>query len=134
MRDWMVPLLGKHLMAFDCPFEWGVRDCIKLTAGWIKIATGRDLITAGLSWEDSESALAAMLSLGCSNTQELATRFLPQSPSVLSARVGDIVGRNMGAIGFALGICDGPNVRFIDLKHGIVTFGLSRCTAAWMVD
>lgn len=132
MRDSLVPLLDCHRVEFSGPFQWGVRDCVTFTASWVKRVTGRDLIPDSIVWSDKESAMAALASLGCADTRELASRFLAQCP-LLSARVGDIVGRDMPG-GFTLGVCVGADVRFLLLNRGIATFALSSCHAAWAVE
>lgn len=133
MRDSFVPLLDAHRVEFSGPFQWGVRDCVTFTASWVKRATGRDLIPEGLAWSDKDSATAALASLGCATTRELASRFLEPAP-LLSARLGDIVGRDDPRFGFTLGICIRADVEFIDVRRGLVPFALSRCNACWRVN
>lgn len=132
MRDALVPLLDKHFAEFSGAFEWGVRDCALFAAGWVKAVTRRVLIPEHLAWNDESSAAQAIAATGAANMRELTDRLLPRC-ELLRARIGDIVGRDT-AIGFALGICTGPDAVFIERRTGLTRFALSRCSACWAVD
>lgn len=133
MRDSLVPVLDRHLAEFDGPFDWGVRDCVLFATAWISRAAGRSLVPEALSWNDKESAYAAIQKMGCLDTRDLASRFLEEAP-LLTARLGDIVGRDMPRFGFTLGICAGFDVAFLGERGGIIRFRLSTCHACWRVD
>lgn len=134
MRDDLVPLLDRHMAEYSRkPFAWGVRDCVTFTAQWVKLATGMDLIPDGLTWSDKDSAQAALASMGCADTREVASRFLEPAP-LLTARLGDIVGRDLPRAGFTLGICTGADVVFLVERASFARFGLTACHAAWKVD
>lgn len=133
MRDSLVPLLDRHLSEFEASFIWGVRDCVLFTGGWIYRATGRNLVPESISWNDRRSAYDAMREIRCTDARALASRFLEEAP-LLTARIGDIVGRDMPHFGFVLGICTGADGAFLGERNGTVRYRVSACHACWRVD
>ena len=116
------------------PFAWGHADCVRFTAGWVALVTGRDPVAGseGL-YGDTTAALRLM-------RQEVGTADLIAATTVvlgppltvpLTAALGDVVAIQTGH-GPALGLCAGPNVAVLG-REGLISCPITAAVAAWKV-
>ena len=132
MRCDFVPLLDEWLARFQGkPFVWGEVDCVMVSFGWVKFATGRDIFAPFASWSSKEEAEAAIDA--AANTLAECVDMVLEPIEVMRAQVGDLVSfpqmqHNMEP----LRICLGTASVFL-LPDGMHRVKTSVCNRAWKV-
>ena len=128
-------LLDRYLQSWrHRPFAWGEADCVRFTAGWVALVTGRDPVAATAGCYDGCRA-ARRLMIQATGTADLvaATSVIlgPPLPLPLMARLGDVVALST-SIGPALGVCAGDAIAAPG-PTGLVRQPLTTVLAAWRI-
>ena len=85
-------------------FAYGTHDCALFAAGWVQLATGRDL-TRAIRYSTRTEGLAALAALGFADHVALAEADLPTIPVAFAQR-GDLavlMRRGQRVLGIVLG-------------------------------
>jgi len=115
-------------------FEWGHADCVRFTAGWALLVTGRDPVAGseGL-YGDPTAALRLMRQkVGTVDLIAATTAVLGLPLTVpLTAALGDVVAIQT-VHGPALGLCAGPKIAVLG-REGLISCPITAAVAAWKV-
>jgi hypothetical protein len=130
-RDWKRQLWTTLDEAKDRPFEYGVHDCVTLTAQVLDAMLEEPRFVALVRGTYSTERDAQRLIAG-DGLQELVTRELGPSVPRNLARQGDVCLADLER-GPAVGICCGPNIAFAGLTGGLVYRELDAAIVSWRI-
>ncbi len=115
-------------------FAWGEADCVRFTAGWVALVTGRDPVAATAGrYAGCREALRLMRGVTGSADLVEATGLILGAPLdlPLMARLGDVAALATPA-GPALGLCAGDAIAAPG-PAGLVRRPLTAIIAAWRI-
>lgn len=129
----------RHLIDFiegrrERPFSWGENDCATFAADWIRQQTGIDPVAQYRGkYKTAAGAARAMKRYG---TGELVSTWIglvgEPLPSVRLAMRGDVVAKDMGETGDAIGIVIDHRAAFV-APDGLRFEPVESCRLAWRV-
>lgn len=107
-------------------FRFGRHDCTTVAAGWVRLATGRDLL-ADWPYRSLREGRGMLAARGHGDLAAAVDAVLPRVP-VLAARQGDLV-----LIDGGLAIVAGAEAVGLRRPRGIAARPISAATHAWRV-
>lgn len=113
----------------ETPFVWGEFDCVLFAAGWVREATGIDLIR-DLSWTDMRSALRVIENLG--GLRVAVENRLGAPISAAIARRGDVILHDITERS-GLGVCVGADFAAPSEAGGLMFIPMNSARMAWRV-
>lgn len=111
-------------------FRFGRHDCVRFAAGWVREATGRDVL-ADWPYASLRAGEALLAARGLADLRAAVGTVLPEV-APLAARVGDLALID-GGFGPGLGIVTGAEVVGLRRGRGLVRHPLSDALTAWRV-
>lgn len=122
--------LAEYLDGPHGPFDWASSHCGHFVAGWIKAATGRDVLSGLLPAETAAGWVRVVV--GAGGWRALVTSCLrcdPVPPAF--AQIGDVVLLPGPMTGGTLGICAGRTVVLVSDDGASIHLPMSTAVAAW---
>lgn len=121
------------------PFNWATHNCAHFAAGWVRLKTGRDVLSEWLgTMQNTRAALRALHRAG--GYKAAADRALGAHLSGAYAARGDVVLLQANPVarlagrycGMAWGICTGRQIAALG-KQGLLMLPITAGSAAWRV-
>lgn len=126
-EDWPKCLVEYVEANANRAFVWGEFDCARFAAGWVREATGDDVLV-GLDWHDERSARRLMRA----GLPALVSERLGAPIPVALAQRGDVVLTTINGRD-ALGVCLGEVFAMPAMAGGVALVLMDRADAAWAV-
>ncbi|SDW78472.1 DUF6950 family protein [Roseicitreum antarcticum] len=113
------------------PFRYGRHDCCTVAAGWVLLATGRDVLE-GHRYTTLREGVALLAAHGMRSHADVFARVLPRAARLL-LRAGDIAvieGQERDALGIVL---PGGERVFCFRRGGVATIPITACKHGYEV-
>jgi hypothetical protein len=130
-KGWEQALAAVTTAAMAKPHAWGSHDCALFAADCVAVVIGEDFAADLRGTYDTENgARRVLVSLGCHNVGDLASRYLPEIDPTEAQR-GDVV-MIKGELGPFLAIVDGRTA-VGPAARGLTHTPVSAALRAWRV-
>lgn len=119
----------------DTPFQWGVTDCSRVSAKWVKRFIGKDIECEMPDYRNEVEAMAVLESLGYNSQEDSLDHYFKRVNKNFLRR-GDLVGHYfMDTDYMAIGVNAGEVALFIGPK-GLVTLPYKKISRelCWRVE